>query len=889
MQDKQNPAGGPDSALEMEGVVSAEVFIPLVGLAVKPLDAALHYVQNGWPVFPCCTDKKPLVQGGFKSATTDQAQVHAWWKKWPMASIGCATGGILGAFVLDVDLPDGPDSLAALEDEHGPLPPTLEQRTGGGGRHLFFKRPEGREVRSSAGKLAPGLDVRGEVGYVILPPSGHPSGNKYAWVSNETPIAEAPGWLLDMVAPLPKPNTAQNSTPLPAHVGATSAYGRKALEDECGIVASTPEGSRNDQLNRSAFALGQLVAGGELDNQEAEAALLGAALSAGLPEHGARKTIASGMAAGEKEPRSAPEQLAAPAKNSENARAGLGNSFSLRDSGVFFMELDKDGNPEWHWVCSPLRILARTRNADGQAWGHLLEVLDPEGGAHRWAMPASLMAGGGDAYRAELLALGLSIAPGFKGKQRLELYLSTAKVDSFARCVERIGWHGEAFVLPDAVYGEQAGELIVAQGLPGENPFRQKGTLEEWKEHVGRFCAGNSRLVLAVCTALAAPLLEPLNQESGGLHFVGGSSLGKTTALCVAGSVCGGGPGGYIKQWRATDNGLESIAAAHCDALLCLDEMGQAGAKVVSEVAYMLANGQGKGRAGREGQARKVHTWRLLFLSTGEVTLADKVAEDGKGRAKAGQAVRVVDIPADAGAGLGLFESLHGSESANLFARQLKEASTNYYGTPLRAFLQSLAADRDTLTRQAQKIMRTFEADNCPEGVDGQVRRVCGRFAMVAATGELGISLRVLPWSTGEASKAAATCFRAWIEQRGGTGAAEVMAGLEQVRRFFQAHGAARFEDMDAQEYRTINNRAGYRRWEKGELRFLVFPEVFQKELCQGYNHKMLAKELIRIGLIEPQFPHHTKKLRNPEGRFYVVSTSILSGDNGGTGDALEP
>ncbi|MDO9633139.1 MAG: DUF927 domain-containing protein, partial [Humidesulfovibrio sp.] len=488
-----------------------------------------------------------------------------------------------------------------------------------------------------------------------------------------------------------------------------------------------------------------------------------------------------------------PEALTAPEKNGKDAGSSLGNSFSLRDSGVYFMEVDKDGNPEWHWVCSPIRILARTRNVDGQEWGCLLEVLDAEGREHRWAMPARLMAGNGDSYRSELLALGLRIAPGMKGKQRLDLYLSTAKVNGFARCVDRLGWQAGAFVLPDAVYGEQAGELIVPQGISSENTFRQQGSLEEWREHVGRLCVGNSRLVLAVCTALAAPLLEPLNQESGGLHFVGGSSLGKTTALLVAGSVCGGGPGGFIKQWRATDNGLESIAAAHCDALLCLDEMGQAGAKVVSEVAYMLANGQGKGRASRDGQARKVQTWRLLFLSTGEMTLAEKVTEDGKGRTRAGQAVRVVDIPSDAGAGLGLFETLHGRASADLFARQLKEASTNSYGTPLRAFLKDLVANRDMLTRQAQEIMRSFESANCPEGADGQVQRVCGRFALVAAAGELGATLGVLPWPAGEASKAVATCFRAWIEQRGGTGPAEMTAGLEQVRRFFQAHGAARF------------------------------------------------------------------------------------------------
>jgi len=582
----------------------------------------------------------------------------------------------------------------------------------------------------------------------------------------------------------------------------------------------------------------------------------------------------------------------APAKCRVKTGTGLANAFSLRDKGVFFMEKDKKGNPEWHWVCSPLRILAYTRNADGVAWGRLLEVTDPEGNAHRWAMPKSLTAGNGDAYRSELLALGLNIAPGFKGKQRLDLYLSTAKVEGFARCVERIGWHGRAFVLPDAVYGDQAGEEIVPQGLPGENPFHQKGTLEEWRWHVARLCVGNSRLALAVSAALAAPLLEPLGAESGaesgGLHLVGGSSLGKTTALRVAGSVCGGGPGGFIKQWRATDNGLEGIAAAHCDALLCLDEMGQAGSKVVSEIAYMLANGQGKGRAGKEGQARKVQTWRVLFLSTGEVTLADKLAEDGRGRAKAGQTVRVVDIPADAGAGLGLFESLHDCVNAGHLARQLKDASANYYGTALRAFLQSLAADRDALAQRAREIMRAFEGDHCPEGADGQVLRVCGRFALVAAAGELGATLGVLPWPAGEAARAAATCFRAWLDQRGGIGAAEVTAGLEQVRHFFQAHGASRFEDLDSKEHRPVINRVGYRRRENGEAVFLVFPGVFRHEVCAGCNHKMLAGELVRRGLMEAQPPHLTKKLRTPAGRFYVVRAAILGGDGGDAGDTLE-
>lgn len=572
----------------------------------------------------------------------------------------------------------------------------------------------------------------------------------------------------------------------------------------------------------------------------------------------------------------------------ENVQDGPGGPFVIKNDGVYYLEEGKDGEMNSVWVCSMLRVLARTRNTDSQEWGYLLEVVDPEGHVHRWAMPASLKVGYGDAYLSELLSMGLEIAPGRKSKFLLDRYLSRAKTDIFARCVDSLGWYGCAYVLPDTVYGEEAAELIVPQGLPAENPFRQKGSLEEWQEHVGSPCAGNSRLVLAVCAALAAPLLDPLGQESGGLHLVGGSSLGKTTALRVAGSVCGGGPNGFIKQWRATDNGLESIAAAHCDALLCLDEMGQAGGKVVSEVAYMLANGQGKSRASRDGQTRKSHTWRVLFLSTGEITLADKLAEDGKSRVKAGQAVRVVDIPADAGAGLGLFEMLHSRASADLLARQLKEASNNYYGTPLRAFLKALVADRDALTRQVQEFMRTFEAENCPEGADGQVKRVCGRFAMLAAAGELGTSLGVLPWHSGEAFRAAATCFRAWVGQRGGTGAAEVTAGLEQVRCFFQAHGAARFEDLEAMEPRTVINRAGYRRRENGETVYLVFSETFKGQVCAGFNVNMICTELKRLGILRPGAGHNTKNVRTPDGqrRMYVLSSAILGGPGDSTGNS---
>lgn len=166
------------------------------------LNDALCYASRGWPIFPCRRrGKEPLVSGGFKAATTDPATVRAWWRRWPDANIGLATGRPSGVVVLDVDPRNGGDeALLALP----PLPATVECLTGGGGRHVYFRWP-GFEVRCRSNAFGPGLDMKGDGGYVLLPPSVHPSGRRYEWELSshldEVPIAAMPDWLLDMLRP----------------------------------------------------------------------------------------------------------------------------------------------------------------------------------------------------------------------------------------------------------------------------------------------------------------------------------------------------------------------------------------------------------------------------------------------------------------------------------------------------------------------------------------------------------------------------------------------------------------------------------------------------------------------------------------------------------------
>jgi len=164
------------------------------------LKAALAWGKNGKPVFPCKPGgKEPLTKRGHIDATTDPRKIHMWWKRWPNANIAVPTGGRSGVLVVDVD---HPASLDALEAKHGQFPETRTHSTGSGGMHLIFAYPEGSDIRNSAGKLGEGLDVRGEGGYIIVPPSR--TTRPYE-VLDALPLADTPPWLRETLTERKRP------------------------------------------------------------------------------------------------------------------------------------------------------------------------------------------------------------------------------------------------------------------------------------------------------------------------------------------------------------------------------------------------------------------------------------------------------------------------------------------------------------------------------------------------------------------------------------------------------------------------------------------------------------------------------------------------------------
>jgi len=597
--------------------------------------------------------------------------------------------------------------------------------------------------------------------------------------------------------------------------------------------------------------------------------------------------------------------------------AGQDGKFSMQAEGLMMKRAD-DRQP-WR-ICGRFDVLSETRDDEAQAWGLWLRFLDRDGATQQIIVTRDLFAGEGAELRNLLAKRGLYVNPSRGAGAGLCEYLAKLASPKRARVVSRTGWHridgAPVFVLPDEIFGQPAVELVYQPSLREPSLFNSGGSLDEWREAVAARCVGNTRLLLAMCVALAAPLLELLAEEGGGLHLRGTARIGKTTALRVAASVWGGetgsGAGAYVRQWRITANAVEGIAAAHSDTLLALDELSQAEARDVGATAYMLANGAGKSRMDRSASLRAPLRFRTLFLSTGEVSLAARIAEMPGSGIRAGQEVRMIDLAADAGAGFGLFEQLHDAATPAAFVESLRAATARCYGTAARAFLHYLVGrlDREPefpadLRGRQDVLVRDWLETHTDAG--GQVRSVARRFALAAVAGELASMAGVTGWEGNDATDAAAACFRGWLADRGTVGAREDAQAVAQLRAFISAHGPSRFEewrdpppavdatqgDPDAtppiERFRAVN-RAGWRRWlrdgaERPAWVYYVLPDAMHQALA-GLDFKAALQVLIDRGFLIPgrggKRAQTPRPPGHPQARAYVVLGSLLGAEEAG-------
>lgn len=550
------------------------------------------------------------------------------------------------------------------------------------------------------------------------------------------------------------------------------------------------------------------------------------------------------------EPRSVKAQL-----DANNAEYPKGSDFSIYKGYLWHQpppKIDKNGEEQEQQplkICSALKITARTRDRNGRNHGRLLEFQDSDDNLKIIPMPCSELQGDGLEVRRRLADEGLYINP-YKGARILLTdYILNSQPNQVALCVGRTGWHESLFILPEQTIGNIESERCLYQpkAMNHKPCIAQKGDLQQW-QGLSKLCINNSRLVFAISVAFAAPLLSLVDAESGGFNLFGQSSSGKSTALKVACSVYGSPD--YRQQWRATVNGLEAVCIAHNDCLLVLDEIGEMEPKDLGKCCYMVANGQGKARANEPVRSQ----WQTLMLSSAENTLSQYISETGK-PIRAGQSVRLIDIPADPGAGLGLFEDLHGFSSGSEFAEALKELARQSYGTPIVGYLEALShkveQNRTALLEEIHQFESNFIRKHV-SGTEGQVVRGAKRFALVAYAGKLATQLGITQWPEGEAEKSSSMCFQAWLDHRGGTGSHEEQAILEQVRYFFQRFFDSGFVDLSDTESNPPQRKGFRNKTPDGSVQFWVLTEIFKKEIAANYDPKTVAKYCTSAGYLLP-------------------------------------
>jgi putative DNA primase/helicase len=427
--------------------------------------------------------------------------------------------------------------------------------------------------------------------------------------------------------------------------------------------------------------------------------------------------------------------------------------FTMNDKGLWFQPPpDKEGGEvDPVKICDPFKMLYRVTDHNTGEYGTFVEITTRDDKKVEKFVPDSLLHDMSQKLANHLATYGFVVFTNKFCRDKLQVFFNLMTARN-AVCTTQSGWvdnvHGqECFVLP-------SGQVLGGDGLMMRPERRMaccepSGTLQEWQDNVARLAVGNSRLGFAISVAFASVLMKPTNTTNGGFHMYSSqSSTGKTTVQACGGSVFGQGKpdGGYVFSWRGTDNAQEAVVARVNDCLLILDEMGEARPDVVDQIIYMIGNGTGKARMRQDASLRNNYTWRILFLSTGEIKAEDMIKQANKSTTE-GIGVRLANIPALVGGDYGVFEHLHEMQSSAELATHLGRSARRYYGTAIVAFMTEFLKDRETNLATLDAMTRQFMKQYANYG--GQIGRVAERFALAAAAGEMAAVWDIVPWETG--------------------------------------------------------------------------------------------------------------------------------------------
>lgn len=431
-------------------------------------------------------------------------------------------------------------------------------------------------------------------------------------------------------------------------------------------------------------------------------------------------------------------------------------------------------------------------------------------------------------------------------KQKLDLlteYVQKETPPETWSIADTAGWHGDAYVMPSGEIIGKIEQRLYFNGRIADDKRRAyctAGTLEDWREHIGRYATGNSRFCLMLGVAFAAPLILWLNIDGGIFHIYGDSSSGKTTIQRAAQSVWGHGKAA-CESWNTTAYAVTNNAAARNDGFLSLDEMGEdRDGKAVDQGTYSLANGKGRTQGAKDGGNRPEIRFRVLSTSTGEITLENHLDKFGRA-AMAGQLVRCPSIRHK-------LENHHNFKTSLDFVKHLQYAAEHYYGVAGRAYISYLLKDKIHWTTIAQKAYQKHLNNMIKaQQLNDQLKRTAGLFAAAMVGLELAIEFEIVPLTQEDAQNGIQQCFIDWLRDN-------ITSDAQSIETSKIIRNAVSF--MESQNLFFIDpEHPGYLRpnfpgYVKGG-QYYVFANIFKSELCKGFDENQVKEVLHNIGWLE--------------------------------------
>ncbi|MFK5248265.1 DUF927 domain-containing protein [Klebsiella pneumoniae] len=544
-----------------------------------------------------------------------------------------------------------------------------------------------------------------------------------------------------------------------------------------------------------------------------------------------------------------------------------------RADGIYWVEpkSDKDAGEiicRESWLCSALKVIgigiddSKTRYLilRWQAFGAKSETVQ--------AIPFADI-GEREGWRT-LKAGGVNVTTKSGLRATLADWLQSCANGEVWRIAHATGWQCGAYIMPDGeIIGTPEQPVLFNGRSSAASGYTTSGTVDSWRESVGRLAFGNYSMMTGVAAALAAPLIGLAGADGFGIHLYEQSSAGKTTTANVASSLYGN-PDVLRLTWYGTALGLANEAAAYNDALMPLDEIGQGADPVeVYKSAYALFNGTGKLQGAKEGGNRDLKRWRTVAISTGEMDLETFIASAGR-KAKSGQLVRLLNIP------MRRAVRFHEHANGKHHADALKDAYQHHHGVAGREWVKWLA-DHQQEAVSAVRVTEERWRSLIPSDYGEQVHRVGARFAILEAALLLGNV--ITGWDEQTCRDAIQYSYNAWLREFG-TGNKEHQQIIEQTEAFLNAYGMSRFAPFPYDPSSLpISNMAGYR--QKGghdadPMVFYTFPAAFEGEIARGFNARQFAEVLKKAGMLTPPtsgrgFQRKSPRIDGRQIRVYVL------------------